>query len=94
MDALKTILMGCGALAILTVGGCVGLASIGSYAVNQAIEEERAREARYTPPERSRSGSARGTKGSFSDDPFGEYEGTSYDAAGEPVGGWGDEAQQ
>lgn len=86
MDAIKTILMGCGALALLSVVGCVGLVGAGSYAVDAAMDEQRLQENTYRPaPSRS------GSSGSFADDPFSDYEGGSSDD--EEAGGWGDEAK-
>ena len=94
MDAVKTILMGCGALALLSVVGCVGLTGAGYYALDQAIDEERARQA-----EKDNSGPSSKSGSTYSSDPFSDYSGSSYDdgmtydADGEPVGGWSDDAQ-
>lgn len=88
MDAIKTILMGCGALALLSVVGCVGLVGAGSYAVDAAMDENRMQENTYKPaPSRSSS------SGSFTEDPFSDYEGSSVDSDGDEVGGWSDEAK-
>jgi hypothetical protein len=89
MDAIKTILMGCGALALLSVVGCVGLAGAGSYALNQAVEEDRNRD--FSNPVPSRSSSSGKSSGSFSEDPFSDYGGGSSDD--DEAGGWSDEAQ-
>lgn len=93
MDAVKTILMGCGALALLSVVGCVGLTSVGYYAVDQAIDEERARQA-----EANRSSRSTKKSDTYNPDPFSDYnaetyEERTYDEDGEQVGGWGDDAR-
>ncbi len=80
-------------MALLSVVGCVGLVGVGSYAVDQALEEQEMRENfSKSPPSRganNRSGSSR-----FDDDPFSDYDsGASLDADGEQVGGWGDDAK-
>lgn len=88
MDAVKTILMGCGALALLSVVGCVGLSSAGYYALENAVEEAEARRAENEakrPPRRS--------SDTYEADPFGEYESQTYDENGDRVGGWGNEAE-
>ena len=72
VDVIKTLLAGCGALALLSVVGCVGLVGVGSYAVEQAIDEERSREHARLSNEFSRhnrNSSTRNSQG-FSDDPF------------------------
>ena len=89
MEIFKTMLMGCGALALLSVVGCVGMVGVGTYAVDQAIEEERAREASANRGNRS----YRPKSTSHDDDPFGEYQSSTFDDDGDQVGGWGDEAQ-
>lgn len=88
MDAVKTILMGCGVLALLSVVGCVGLTSAGYYALDQAIEEQEARNA-ASGFEKSNG------RPSQSSDPFSDYQADSYDsdAGSEDEGGWGDEAR-
>ena len=88
MDAVKTILMGCGALALLSVVGCVGLSSAGYYALENAVEEAEARRAEQDskrPPRRSTD--------TYESDPFGDYESKTYDDTGDQVGGWGDDAE-
>lgn len=85
MDAVKTILMGCGALALLSVVGCVGLSSAGYYALESAVEEAEARriaDEDKRPPRRS--------SDTYESDPFSEYESSTYRDNGEPVGDWGD----
>lgn len=88
MDAVKTILMGCGALALLSVVGCVGLSSAGYYVLENAVEEA---EARRAASESSRP--PRASSDTYEADPFGEYESQSYDENGDRVGGWGEESE-
>ena len=92
MDAFKTILMGCGVLAILSVVGCVGLTSAGYYAVGQAIEEQQALEASQGYSSRPKRGET-----SSSSDPFSDYESGTYDESSDnsadDSGDWGNEAQ-
>lgn len=85
MDAVKTILMGCGVLALLSVVGCVGLTSAGYYAIDQAIEEQEARNA-VSGFEKNNG------RPSQASDPFTEYQAESYysEDSGEDEGGWGD----
>ncbi|MHA7819653.1 MAG: hypothetical protein ACX930_08425 [Erythrobacter sp.] len=93
MDAVKTILMGCGALALLSVVGCVGLSSAGYYALESAVEDAEARRAgadSRRPPRRS--------SDTQSSDPFSDYDGSTYedrtyDENGDQVGGWGDDTR-
>lgn len=87
MDAVKAILMGCGALALLSVVGCVGLTSAGYYAIDQAIEQEQARQDAAAPAKRAGRPHA--------SDPFSDYQSESYDEeeGGYGDGGWGDEAR-
>lgn len=93
MDAVKTILMGCGALALLSVVGCVGLSSAGYYALESAVEEaeeRRAAEDARRPPRKSAT--------TQSSDPFSDYDSSNYDDRtydedGNQVGGWGDDTQ-
>ncbi len=97
MDVIKTVLAGCGVLALLSVVGCVGLVGAGSYAVDQALEEQAARQdSSNSPP--SRRGGRPVTSSRFEDDPFSDYDseaafddGTNDD--GEPVGGWGEDSK-
>ena len=79
MEIVKTLLMGCGALALLSMVGCMGLVGVGSYAVDQALEAEASRmdEGRNYRPE----------KADYGDDPFSEYDGDSDNS------GWSDDAQ-
>lgn len=84
MDIFKTLLMGCGALAILGMVGCVGLVGVGSYAVDQALEEELSLQANEN----------RSTRPTSSNDPFSDYNrDAEYDDEGEPIGGWAEEAE-
>ena len=88
MDIFKTLLMGCGALAILGMVGCVGLVGVGSYAVDQAMEEELARQ------NASMADGNRSTRPKTTSDPFTDYNGgQTYDEDGDQVGGWSEEAQ-
>lgn len=68
----------------------------GSYAVEQAIDEERAREqsriSRALVEDGKRSSRSHNSQG-FSEDPFSDYQAQSYDDDGERIGGWGDEAR-
>ncbi|MEP3421745.1 MAG: hypothetical protein ABJN35_08430 [Erythrobacter sp.] len=90
MEIFKTLLMGCGALVLLSMVGCVGLVGVGSYAVEQALTDENGEyfvnedgeiQKRSTRP-----------KAAGSTDPFSDYNGgQTYDEDGEEVGGWGDE---
>jgi ABC-type phosphate transport system substrate-binding protein len=90
MDAVKAILMGCGALALLSVVGCVGLTSAGYYALDQAIEEAEARNEASDAFKR-----ASRTDGSHSSDPFSDYQSESYEeeSGDYEEGGWGEEAR-
>ena len=90
MDAVKAILMGCGALALLSVVGCVGLTSAGYYALDQAMEEEQAR--RDAAGLDKHNGRPRGSQSS---DPFSDYQGDGFEDEEyvEEAGGWGDEAR-
>lgn len=90
MDAVKAILMGCGALALLSVVGCVGLTSAGYYALDQAIEEAEARNEASDAFKR-----ASRTDGAHSSDPFSDYQSKSYDEESGDYedGGWGEEAR-
>ena len=88
MDVFKTVLMGCGALAILGMVGCVGLVGVGSYAVDQAMVEEMERQ------EASMSGDNRSTRPNATSDPFSDYEGNqAFDDNSEPAGGWGEDTE-
>lgn len=90
MEAVKAILMGCGAIALLSVVGCVGLTSAGYYALDQAMEEEQARREAaggYKRADRPNS--------SHSSDPFSDYQGAASEDEDyvDEEGGWGAEAQ-
>ncbi len=87
MDALKTMLMGCGALAIFSVVGCVGLAGVGTYAVNQAVQPGGSHYDAFEADEASRPDrSTRPARTEFGEDPFSDYEREASD-------GWSDEAR-
>lgn len=88
MDAVKTILMGCGVLALLSVVGCVGLTSAGYYALDQAIEEQEARNA-ASAFEKNNGRPAQAS------DPFSDYQSDGFgdDDSTDEVGGWGDDAR-
>lgn len=81
MEIVKTLLMGCGALALLSMVGCMGLVGVGTYAVDQAMESEVSRvlveEERRGRPEHA----------DYGDDPFSEYDGDSENS------GWSDDAR-
>lgn len=80
--------MGCGALAILGMAGCVGLTSYGTYKLDQALEEERAeRDATHEARQRAEGRAAAGNRGP---DPFSDYNSSSKD--GEMSNDWGNEA--
>ena len=87
--------MGCGAIALLSVVGCVGLVGVGSYAVERAIDEERSRQASDYSRRDSNRPSSRPASAQYADDPFSDYEGGSFDSDfdDDEVGGWGDEAR-
>lgn len=90
MDAVKTILAGCGVLALLSVVGCVGLVGVGSYAVDQALDEQEARESFSRSPPSRGSGNQNGSS-RFGDDPFSDYDsGGSANENKEEAGGWGE----
>jgi hypothetical protein len=97
MDVIKTVLAGCGVLALLSVVGCVGLVGAGSYAVDQALEEQAARQnSSDSPP--SRGDGRPGTSSRFEEDPFSDYDsdadfGDATNDDGEPVGGWSEESK-
>lgn len=83
MDAVKAILMGCGALAIFSFVGCVGLVGVGTYAVDQSLRDEGGNHALLdrdyadSGSENGRSyrpGSRRPDKASYGEDPFGDYQ--------------------
>ena len=91
MDVVKTILMGCGALALLSVVGCVGISTVGYYALDQAIEEQQAMQANeWQSPSERRTNGAETTQSS---DPFGEYEANTFDGTDGAVDDWGDESK-
>ncbi len=85
MDVVKTLLAGCGLLAILGAAGCVGLVGVGSYAVDQAIQEQNEQRMRDLSSRNSSQGRPNDT--TFSDDPFSDYSGD------EDAGGWGEDTQ-
>ncbi len=90
MEVIKTVLAGCGALAILSFVGCAGIVGVGSYAVDQVLEEEEARQySSKSPPSRGSNRSDRNSR--IQDDPFSNYDsGATFDESGEQVGGWGE----
>lgn len=86
MEAFKTILMGCGALAILTMVGCVGLTGLGTYAVHQAAQPGGSQYDAFEAEESSTTRrSTRPARAEFGDDPFSDYENEN--------DGWSDDAR-
>jgi len=83
LEIIKTLLAGCGALALLSVVGCVGLVGAGGYAIDQAIEEERAREAALA-------GSRASDRRNYGEDPFSDYQGQNSTNDGESNDNWGE----
>ena len=87
---IKTLLAGCGARALLSVVGCVGLVGVGTYAVDQELREEFGDNYAETI-ERDLEQMDREMQ---SGDPFGSYEGGSWSERQErEESGWGDETQ-
>ena len=82
MEIIKTLLAGCGALALLSVVGCVGLVGAGSYAIDQAMEEERVREAAFAAARAD-------DPQSFGEDPFSDYQGGDPENEWESKEDWG-----
>jgi len=89
MDALKTMLMGCGALAIFSVVGCVGLVGVGTYAVDQSLRDEDGNHALLDQgdAERGRGSSRRPDSATYEADPFSDYQGA------DDNDGWSDNAR-
>lgn len=89
MDALKTMLMGCGALAIFSMVGCVGLVGVGTYAVDQSMRDDDDNHVLMDRGDGGQSGgvSRRPDRATYQADPFSEYQGA------EDNDGWGDEAR-
>lgn len=89
MEIFKTLLMGCGALTLLSAVGCAGLVGVGTYAVEQQMEGEMATSSLF---DREDGDGATG-RSTDTDDPFKEYQPKTYDDDGNQVGGWGDDTQ-
>ncbi len=88
MEIVKTVLAGCGALALLSVVGCVGLVGVGSYAVDQALDEEYARQDSNNSSPPQRGGRSPSTGSRFAEDPFSDYQGND---ESEKDGDWGEQ---
>ncbi len=93
MEAVKTVLMGCGALAILTMVGCVGVVGVGTYAVDKSLRDENGA---YIDLDENRSSgrSQRPDSADYGADPFSDYEDpdSGYDS-GDSKDGWGNGAR-
>lgn len=92
MEIFKTLLMGCGALTLLSAVGCAGLVGVGSYAVDQSLRDEDGNHVLLDNPDFDNLSNDLGSSAS-NDDPFNDYQPKTYDDDGNQVGGWGDEAQ-
>ena len=78
MEVIKTVLAGCGALAILSFVGCAGLVGVGSYAVDQVLEEEARQYSSKSPPSRGTNRPGRNSR--IQEDPFSNYDsGATFD---------------
>ncbi len=93
MEVVKTVLMGCGALAILTMVGCVGVVGVGSYAVDQSLRDDDGNHVLLDRAE-PKGGSHRPQSADYGADPFSDYEDpdTGYDS-GDSKDGWGNGAR-
>ena len=80
VEIIKTLLAGCGALALLSVVGCVGLVGAGSYAIDQAVEEQRARDA-YAASQGD-------DPSTYGEDPFSDYQKSDPENEWENKEGW------
>lgn len=94
MDVIKTLLAGCGALAILGLVGCVGMVGVGTYAIDQQLRENEISNA-VLERESSAGEDRRRNNQRRSEDPFGEYNAgqDSVDSFGDTSEGWGNEAK-
>jgi len=87
MEIVKSILMGCGALALLSVVGCVGLVGAGSYAVDQSMRDDNGNHV-LLDKEFEGNNSGRPSSADYGDDPFSDYEDpdTGYDSGDDKRG--------